>query len=88
MLNFHSSQLRFFSCLLVSVDGGLSESALMLVTEIEIQICNHFSNMTMQASNGVDHKALTSALLDNPAGNADEQTPLVLVRSLAVTKGG
>ncbi|KAH9544025.1 hypothetical protein CY35_13G095800 [Sphagnum magellanicum] len=42
----------------------------------------------LAASNGVDHKALTSALLDNPAGNADEQTPLVLVRSLAVTKGG
>jgi hypothetical protein len=52
----------------MSVDGVLSESALMLVTEIEIQISNHFSNMTMQASNGVDHKALTSALLDNPAG--------------------
>jgi hypothetical protein len=52
----------------MSVDGGLSESALMLVTEIEIQISNHFSNMRMQASNGVDHKALTSALLDNPAG--------------------
>ncbi|KAG0553298.1 hypothetical protein KC19_12G000200 [Ceratodon purpureus] len=34
----------------------------------------------LAASDGVDHKALESALLDNPAGNADEQTPLVLVR--------
>lgn len=35
----------------------------------------------LAASDGVDHKALESALLDNPAGNADEQTPLVLVRT-------
>ncbi|GAQ84166.1 hypothetical protein KFL_001790040 [Klebsormidium nitens] len=34
----------------------------------------------LAASRGVDPQALAAALLDNPAGNADEQTPLVLVR--------
>ncbi|MFE4104845.1 F420-0:Gamma-glutamyl ligase [Almyronema epifaneia] len=29
---------------------------------------------------GVDPEALSQALIDNPAGNADEQTPLVLIR--------
>ncbi|MEO1296681.1 MAG: F420-0:Gamma-glutamyl ligase [Cyanobacteria bacterium J06636_16] len=34
----------------------------------------------LSATSGVDEALLTQALIDNPAGNADEQTPLVLVR--------
>ena len=34
----------------------------------------------LSATSGVDKDVLTQALIDNPAGNADEQTPLVLVR--------
>ncbi len=34
----------------------------------------------LAASNGVSEAFLTRALLDNPAGNGDEQTPLVLLR--------
>lgn len=34
------------------------------------------------ASASVDAQVVTRALIDNPAGNADEQTPLVLVRPL------
>lgn len=36
----------------------------------------------LAASSGVDHKRLEMALINNPAGNADEQTPIVLVRGL------
>lgn len=32
------------------------------------------------ASDKVDHKKLKAALITNPAGNADEQTPIVIVR--------
>lgn len=35
------------------------------------------------ASAGVDVPRLTAALLDNPAGNAAQQTPLVIVRGAA-----
>ena len=34
----------------------------------------------LAATSGVNEGVLTQALIDNPAGNADEQTPLVLVR--------
>ncbi|GJP38652.1 hypothetical protein CLOM_g13816 [Closterium sp. NIES-68] len=34
----------------------------------------------LAASSGVDHERLTAALLSNPAGNAEEQTPIVIVR--------
>jgi hypothetical protein len=34
------------------------------------------------ASASVDAQVVIRALIDNPAGNADEQTPLVLVRPL------
>lgn len=36
----------------------------------------------LAASSGVDHQRLERVLIDNPAGNADEQTPIVLVRGL------
>lgn len=36
----------------------------------------------LAASSGVDHQRLEMVLIDNPAGNADEQTPIVLVRGL------
>lgn len=34
----------------------------------------------LAATSNVSHSLLTRALIDNPAGNADEQTPLVLIR--------
>lgn len=34
----------------------------------------------LSSTSGVNEDILTQALIDNPAGNADEQTPLVLVR--------
>lgn len=34
----------------------------------------------LAATSGADPKVISQALLDNPAGNADEQTPLVLIR--------
>jgi hypothetical protein len=37
----------------------------------------------LAATSGVNAQVLTQALIDNPAGNADEQTPLVLVRPAA-----
>ena len=33
----------------------------------------------LAATPGTDHNLVTSALIDNPAGNADEQTPVVLI---------
>ncbi|MBE7383156.1 MAG: F420-0:Gamma-glutamyl ligase [Leptolyngbya sp. SIO1E4] len=36
----------------------------------------------LAATSGVNPQLLTQALIDNPAGNADEQTPLVLIRPL------
>ena len=33
----------------------------------------------LAATTGTDVDLVTSALLDNPAGNADEQTPVVLI---------
>ncbi|MEM0979700.1 MAG: F420-0:Gamma-glutamyl ligase [Cyanobacteria bacterium P01_H01_bin.58] len=36
----------------------------------------------LAATKDVDAGVLTQALIDNPAGNADEQTPLVLIRPL------
>jgi hypothetical protein len=37
----------------------------------------------LSATAGVNAQTLSQALIDNPAGNADEQTPLVLVRPAA-----
>jgi len=34
----------------------------------------------LAATSGISHPALETSLRSNPAGNADEQTPLVLVR--------
>ncbi len=34
----------------------------------------------LAATSGADPQVISKALLDNPAGNADEQTPLVLIR--------
>ena len=37
----------------------------------------------LAASEGVDRAKLTEALLPNPAGNGEEQTPVVVVRDCA-----
>ncbi|CAI5995057.1 unnamed protein product [Closterium sp. NIES-65] len=39
----------------------------------------------LAASAGVDHGRLTTALLPNPAGNAEEQTPIVIVRGCSMS---
>ncbi len=39
-------------------------------------------------SDGVDAKALETAMADNPAGNQDQMTPIVLVRRAAEGKAG
>lgn len=37
------------------------------------------------ASDGINNSAITNALLDNPQGNANEQTPLVLIKKEALS---
>jgi F420-0:gamma-glutamyl ligase len=45
---------------------------------------NHLTGAwVLAASEGVDRAWLTAALADNPAGNEDEQTPVVIVRRTA-----
>jgi hypothetical protein len=39
----------------------------------------------LAATAGTDQQLLTQALIDNPAGNADEQTPVVLIRPKAAS---
>ncbi|HIK26298.1 MAG TPA: F420-0:Gamma-glutamyl ligase [Thermosynechococcus sp. M46_R2017_013] len=41
----------------------------------------------LAASQGVSHQLLTAALKKNPAGNADEQTPIVLIRPQISSRG-
>jgi hypothetical protein len=44
---------------------------------------NHLSGAwVVGASPGVDEQWVTAALMDNPAGNEDEQTPVVILRPL------
>jgi tetratricopeptide (TPR) repeat protein len=50
---------------------------------VAIVDANHYSGAAViGASEGVDRTWLSRALADNPAGNEDEQTPVVLVRRL------
>lgn len=51
---------------------------------VAIVDANHLTGAwVVGASRGVDREWVTAALNDNPAGNEDEQTPVVLVRPLA-----
>ncbi|MCL6580729.1 MAG: F420-0:Gamma-glutamyl ligase [Firmicutes bacterium] len=55
-----------------------------LGTETAIVDVNDLGGVrVVAATRGVDHVRLTEALRSNPAGNADEQTPIVIVRGAA-----
>jgi tetratricopeptide (TPR) repeat protein len=62
-------------------DGLAHELAQRLGCEAAIVDANHLSGAwIVAASPGVDRAWLTAALNDNPAGNQDERTPVVIVR--------
>jgi tetratricopeptide (TPR) repeat protein len=55
-----------------------------LDSSVAIVDANHLTGAwVVGASAGVDRKWVEAALADNPAGNEDEQTPVVLIRPLA-----
>jgi tetratricopeptide (TPR) repeat protein len=56
---------------------------------VAIVDANHLSGAwTVGASPGVDRKWVEQALADNPAGNEDEQTPVVILRPLPTARPG
>ena len=60
------------------------ELARALDCEVAVVDANHRTGAWVLAgSDGVDREWLARALADNPAGNEDEQTPVVLVRPTA-----
>jgi len=62
-------------------DETAAELAAALGAAVAIVDANHLTGAwVVGASSGVDRPWLTAALEDNPAGNEDEQTPVVLVR--------
>jgi tetratricopeptide (TPR) repeat protein len=65
--------------------GALArELARALDCEVAVVDANHRTGAWVLAgSDGVDREWLARALADNPAGNEDEQTPVVLVRPTA-----
>jgi tetratricopeptide (TPR) repeat protein len=66
-------------------DALSGELAVSLGSPVAIVDANHRSGAwVVGASAGVDRTWLARALSDNPAGNEDEQTPVVLVRKLRV----
>lgn len=64
-------------------DGLASRLSRELGCEVAIVDANHQSGAwAVGASPGVDRRRLEAVLADNPAGNEDEQTPVVIVRPL------
>ena len=64
-------------------DGLADELAERLRCGAAIVDANHLSGAwVVAASAGLDRDWLTAALNDNPAGNQDERTPVVIVRRL------
>ena len=62
-------------------DGLAAELAVRLRCGAAIVDANHLSGAwVVAASEGVDRRWLEAALNDNPAGNQDERTPVVIVR--------
>lgn len=60
-----------------------SELADGLGCDVAIVDANHLTGAwVVGASPGVDEDWVTAALMDNPAGNEDEQTPVVILRPL------
>jgi tetratricopeptide (TPR) repeat protein len=64
------------------------ELAARLGCEVAVVDANHRTGAWVLAgSDEVDRRWLAAALADNPAGNEDEQTPVVIVRPLAAGDG-
>jgi tetratricopeptide (TPR) repeat protein len=69
-------------------DGLARELADRLGCEVAIVDANHLTGAwVVGATPGVDRDWLTKALADNPAGNEDERTPIVIVRKMAGGNG-
>jgi tetratricopeptide (TPR) repeat protein len=67
-------------------DGLASELAARLHCGAAIVDANHLSGAwVVAASEGIDRAWLEAALNDNPAGNQDERTPVVIVRRSGVS---
>ena len=65
-------------------DGLASGLSAALGCPVAIVDANHLSGAwVVGASAGVDREWLTEVLRDNPAGNEDEQTPVVIVRRVS-----
>jgi tetratricopeptide (TPR) repeat protein len=65
-------------------DGLATDLSGELGCGVAIVDANHRSGAwTVGASPGVDRRWLEAVLADNPAGNEDEQTPVVIVRALS-----
>jgi tetratricopeptide (TPR) repeat protein len=65
-------------------DDLATELAGKLGNPVAVVDANHLTGAwVVGASTGVDREWLTDALRDNPAGNEDERTPVVLVRRVA-----
>ena len=72
-------------------DGLAAELSRRLRCGAAIVDANHLSGAwVVAASNGIDKRWLEAALNDNPAGNQDERTPVVIVRRqpTRVTRSG
>jgi tetratricopeptide (TPR) repeat protein len=69
-------------------DGLAAELAERLGCDVAIVDANHLTGAwVVGATPGVDREWLTRALADNPAGNEDERTPIVIVRKIAAGNG-
>ena len=69
-------------------DGLARSLSAQLGCEVAIVDANHVSGAwVVGATPQVDRRWLTAALADNPAGNEDERTPVVLVRRIGARDG-
>ncbi|MGI8593460.1 MAG: coenzyme F420-0:L-glutamate ligase [Solirubrobacteraceae bacterium] len=69
-------------------DGLARSLSAQLGCEVAIVDANHLSGAwVVGATTRVDRRWLTAALADNPAGNEDERTPVVLVRRIGERDG-
>jgi hypothetical protein len=68
----------------IELDSLTRELSGTLGCEVAVVDANHRTGAWVLAgSRGVDRDWLAQALADNPAGNEDEQTPVVIVRPTA-----
>ena len=64
-------------------DELAAELAESLGCGVAVVDANHLTGAWVVGSSpGVDNAWVTAALMDNPAGNEDEQTPVVILRPL------